>query len=130
MLKIEKLNSWYLIEDKIMFNPSEFMDNYINIMAVRWQDMNYGKASNFKIDFPWEYDKESYFFKVYEWEDWKLNYFIRFADKRIALILTPWIIEKEQFEDIDCWVFDNDYTNSILDKLEIEWERINLSTIE
>lgn len=126
-INIEKTDKWFIIESKILFTSQDCDKNYINLFDKSWNNMNYWLSDCFKIDFPWEYDKNEIFFKVYEWDEWKLNYIIKIQDKRIALIQTPWIIEKESFESIDEWLFTNDYTTIILDKLELDWNRINLS---
>lgn len=127
MIKIENLWNGYLIEDKIFFTNWEYQSDYINLAYFKWESVKFWVANRFLIDFPWEYDIDDIFFKVYEWRDNKLNYFFRLNGENVFLIQDPQIVEREENERIDCWLYLDENTEKILDKLELEWERIMIS---
>jgi len=125
MLNIKKLDNGYVIEDKL-FIWNALYENYINLFLNKGEDIIMGCEVNKKIDYPWEYEIDSIYFKVFE-IDWKLNYIIsNFKAKNLAFIQSPEILEKEEFDHIDIWLFSNPLVEEFLDKLEYEGEKIKL----
>ncbi|MEF2175764.1 MAG: hypothetical protein V3575_04805 [Candidatus Absconditabacteria bacterium] len=127
MIKIENTGTGYLIEDKILFTNGEYDGGYINLAHFKGESVKFGVANRFLIDFPGEYDIDDIFFKVYEGKENKLSYFFRLNGINIFLIQDPQIVERVENERIDCWLYLEETTEGILDKLELEGERIKLS---
>ena len=126
-MKIEKDLNWYLIEDKFYFTKEEINPANINLMQIRWEDMTYWKNDSIKIEFPWEYDTNWLFIKVYEWDDKLLNYIITNDSKKFAIIQNPKIIETTEIENISNWLYTDESTKNMLDKLELEWNKYLLT---
>jgi len=126
MINVEKLWNSYLIEWKFLFTDTEINPDYVNLIAIRWTDMNYGKNSFLKVDFPWEYDKDDFFVKAYEWDTQRLNFLIKYDWKTICLIQTPSLLEKEELPTINYWIYNDPYTATLLEKMELEGEKIQI----
>lgn len=123
MINIEKQDNGYLIENKFWFTESTPKAEYINLIAFRWEDMEYWNKDYFTVSFPWEYDKEEISIRAYEWDSKKLNFFIKFEDKNIFLVQTPNILESQDIPTVNNWIYNDPYTEKLLEKLELEWER-------
>lgn len=126
MLKIKKDEQGYMIGDNIYLSLSDTKKGKVNLLMTKGQEMNFGPA-DFKIDYPGEYDKDWLNIKVYEWDETKLNYVVRLNGKVLWIIQNRNILEKEDIQDIDYWVFTDPSTTKTLDRLEYEWERYLLS---
>lgn len=127
MIKIDNTENWFVINWKFCFTENGGKDWYINFASNIGKDMNFGRRDRFMIEYPWEYDKDWYFIKTYAWDNWKLNYIVKLNWKKVAIIQNPDIIEKEELEGVWYWVFTDPFTAKLLDKLELEWERIDLN---
>lgn len=126
MITVEKLWNWYLIENKFFFTSDEINWSYVNLTATRWKDMNYGKNTYLSIDYPGEYDKDDFFVKVYEWDTQRLNFLIKYDGKTICLIQTPGLLEKEELPTVNYWIYNDPYTATLLEKIELAWEKIQI----
>jgi hypothetical protein len=128
MVKVKKEWDNFLIWKDICFGSNEwFQDNYINLAETLWPDMSYWSKEKYIIEYPGEYDIQNIFLKVYLWNDNKLNYLIRKNKKNFVIIQSVNILENKNFEKIDCWVFTDNKFVDLLDKLELEWEKIYLN---
>lgn len=129
MIDIKKLENGFLIENKFYFTDTDehTLHKYINLRQLLWNDMNFGIKSNFIIDYPWEYDIQDISFNVYLWDENKLNYFIKYDSKYIAIIQNPKAVEKEHFQNVEYCIYTDDYTSNVLEKMEYEWESFNLN---
>lgn len=130
MVKIEKEWEWYLINGKFYLSDWFPIDWRINIYKEMWDEMIFWKRSYSIIDFPWEYEKDWYHIKVYSWKDGLLNYVIKINNKKVSIIQSIDILEKEEMEWIDIWLYDNEKVLEILEKYEYEWEKINIISWE
>jgi len=130
MIDIKSLENGFLIENKFYFTWEHTLHQYINLRKLVWPEMNYGIKSNFIIDYPWEYDIQDIFFNVYAGDENKLNYFIKFEDKKIAIIQNPKAVEKDFFENVEYCIYTEDFTQNVLDKMEYEGEAINLNQLD
>lgn len=126
MVKIEKEWKWYSINGKFYLSDWSPIDWRINIYKEMWDEMIFWKRSYSIIDFPWEYEQDWYHIKVYSWKDGLLNYIIKLNNKKVAIIQSTDILEKEEMEWIDIWLYDNEKILETLEKYEYEWAKINI----
>ncbi len=127
MLNINKIDNWYIIENIIfIWNWNWNNDNYVNLSLQRWDDIIMWCTFVKQINYPWEYDINNVYFKVFD-NNWKLNYIISNLNwKNIAYITSVEILEKEEFDNIDFWLFSDPIVEEFLNKMEYEWEKIKL----
>lgn len=126
MINIENLWEGFLIDWKIYFSKHDYNPDYINLAYTKWEAVRFWSNKNFVINFPWEYDINDVFFKVVEWKDWLLNYFFRVDKTNVFLLQDPSILESKENERIDFWLYTDESALSILDRLELDWERLPL----
>ncbi len=125
MLNIEKTENWFIVDNKFYLTNWEINNSLINLATEIWDNMNYWIKDYILINFPWEYDQEWYFIESYVWTNNKMNYVIKNSSK-IAIIQNPEIIEKQEIDWIDNWLYTDIYTEKILEKMELWWDRIHL----
>lgn len=126
MVKVQKIDDGYMIEDKMFFSQSWIKSWFINLMSDIWESIKFWKETEFKIEYPWEYDKDNIFFKVYALNDGKLNYFIKVWEIKIALIQNPKALEKEEFDSVQQCLFTSENISRELDRIEFEGEKVFL----
>ena len=125
MLNLKKVENWYILEDKV-FVWNWINKDYINLFLTRWEDIIMWCDITKKIDYPGEYDIDSIYFKVFD-IDWKLNYIItNLNGKNVAFVQSSQILEKEEFDNIDFWLFSDSLIEEFINKLEYEGEKIKL----
>ena len=129
-LDIKKTENWVLIENKFLFSPTEIEIWIINLMPIIWEEMAYDRGNLLSIDFPWEYDINWAFIKVFVWNWGKLNYLLTYEWTSFAIIQSPEVLELDEVCDMNTRMFLDESISKKLDQLEMEWKRINLSQID
>ena len=92
------------------------------------EDMRYNEWEATVIDYPGEYDVKWWSIKVIRWMNWKLNYLIQKWNKKIWIIQSPDVLELQEVDWMDTWLYIGEAIEKKFDQLEIEWEKINLET--
>jgi len=132
MIKIKKQNDIYEIGKQIAFISSwdikDCNQDKINLMPNVGVKNVMTKQKIFKINFPWEYDKNGIYIKAYE-HNWELNYAIVYDNTKLALIQSSSIIENVEIDNVDKWLFMDEKVADSLDKLEIKGKQINLTNL-
>ena len=128
-IDIKKTDNWILIENKFLFSPTEIEIWIINLMPIIWEEMAYDRGNLLSIDFPWEYDINWAFIKVFVWNWGKLNYLLTYEWTSFAIIQSPEVLELDEVCDMNTRIFLDESVSKKLDQLEMEWKRINLSQI-
>ncbi len=129
-LDIKKTENWILIENKFLFSPTKIEIWIINLMPIIWEEMAYDRGNLLSIDFPWEYDINWAFIKVFVWNWGKLNYLLTYEWTSFAIIQSPEVLELDEVCDMNTRIFLDESISKKLDQLEMEWKRINLSQID
>ena len=99
-------------------------------MPIIWEEMAYDRGNLLSIDFPWEYDINWAFIKVFVWNWGKLNYLLTYEWTSFAIIQSPEVLELDEVCDMNTRIFLDESVSKKLDQLEMEWKRINLSQID
>ena len=116
----------YLIENKFLYSFSQPNWKYINLGVVIWDDMTYDKIDYNIINFPWEYDIKWNRIICLVWKDNKLNYLVFMKQKKFWIIQSPDILESDEIQNMEYWLYTNDSVEKKIDQLELEWEKIKL----
>jgi len=123
MLKVEKIDWGFLIEEKIMFGASVPHKDYINLAVDLWEDVREWDLSYILVDYPGEYDIQNVSIHVSQNKDHKLNYMLILDWKRIWLIQSYQILDLDKFENADVWLYTDEKISSKIDQMELEWEK-------
>ena len=121
-LDIKKTENWILIENKFLFSPTEIEIWIINLMPIIWEEMAYDRGNLLSIDFPWEYDINWAFIKVFVWNWGKLNYLLTYEWTSFAIIQSPEVLELDEVCDMNTRIFLDESVSKKLDQLEMEWK--------
>ena len=116
------------IGKNIVFNPHTVISGIINLQATAGEEMAYDRGNLLSIDFPGEYDIGGSLINVYTGTNGKLNYLIVNEEGKVWIIQSPDVLELDEVAGMDTRVFFDESVNKKLDQLEMEGERINLSS--
>jgi hypothetical protein len=123
-----KQDWWFQIENELFFWYTYVHNSLINLASEMWEDMRYNEGEATVIDYPGEYDVKGWSIKVLRWMNWKLNYLIQKWNKKIWIIQSPDVLELQEVDWMDTWLYQGEAIEKKFDQLEIEWEKINLET--
>ena len=90
--------------------------------------MHYGDHDLNYIDYPGEYDLNNMFFDVSAGKWGELNYLIKDGNKSYAFAQTEDALNNEDF-NAQYWLFTNPHIAKMLDKMELDGEKIDLSQV-
>ncbi len=129
-LTIKKVDAWYIINNHIYIAKDGQKDTkYVNLALQIGPDMQYGNHDLSYIDYPGEYDVKEMFIKVFAGKAGELNYLIQDGNKSYAFIQTEDALNNDEFV-AQTRLFTNPHMAKTLDKMEMEWEKIDLTAIE
>ena len=129
-LTVKKHQNGYLIQDKVFITTDGSIEKkYINLALQTGEDMHYGNHDITYIDYPGEYDFKGIMFSVWTGKWGELNYLVKDGNKSYAFVQTEDALNDEDF-NAQYWLFSNQHISNMLDKMELEGEKINLSMIE
>jgi hypothetical protein len=123
-----KQDWWFQIENELFFWYTFTHNSLINLASEIGQDMRYNEWDATIIDYPWEYDVKGRAIKVLRWMNWKLNYLIQKWNKKIWIIQSADVLELQEVDWMDTWLYIWEAIEKKFDQLEIEWEKINLES--
>lgn len=132
-VNVQKHNDGYLLEGKFYICFGTPHKSHINLMATKGEDMRYAggedKDAPFVIDYPGEYDKDEVAIKVVEDKGGTLNYLLKYNNQMVAFVQSVQALEDEDFTNAKYWLYVDPFIAKSLDKMELEGEKIDLTTI-
>lgn len=129
-ITVKKHGTWYLVQNKIYITTDATIEKkYITLALQTGEDMHYGNHDVNYIDYPGEYDFTGILFTVQAGKWWELNYLIKDGTKTYAFVQTEDALNDEDF-NAHYWLFTNPHIAKMLDKMELEGEKIDLGQIE
>lgn len=128
-LSITQTENGTNIGSHIIFNPQTVVSGIINLKARIGEEMAYDRGNLLAIDFPGEYDIGGILIHAYVGNGDKLNFLITHDEEKFGIIQSPDVLELDEVCDMDTWIFSDEAVEKKLDQLEMEGERINLSTL-
>lgn len=126
MVNIKLESDWFLLENKVLFGPTEHNPKYINLSLDMWEDVVNQKLDYAFVNFPGEYDIDWIAIKVYSWKDKKLNYLVTLNQKKYWFIQSPKILEEDEVSDMDYRLYTDEKVENKIDQLELEWKKLKL----
>ena len=133
-VNIQKHNDGYLLEGIMYICFSKPDNKYANLMTSKGEDMRYGdeggKEATFIIDYPGEYDKDGVTIKVVEDKGGALNYLLKYNNQAVAFVQSAQALDDEDFTGAKYWLYVDPFISKTIDKMELEGEKIDLTTLE
>lgn len=125
-----RLDGGYQIEKSLFFGYAYVHNALINLASEVGEDMRYHEGEILIVDYPGEYDIKGWTIKAFVGQNQKLNYLIQGNNKKFWIIQSPDVLELEEVDRMDTWLYLWEAIEKKLDQLELEGERIDLTKLE
>lgn len=125
-----RLDGGYQIEKSLFFGYAYVHNALINLASEVGEDMRYHEGEILIVDYPGEYDIKGWTIKAFVGQNQKLNYLIQGNNKKFWIIQSPDVLELEEVDRMDTWLYLWEAIEKKLDQLELEGERIDLAKLE
>lgn len=125
-----RLDGGYQIEKTLFFGYAYVHNALINLASQVGEDMRYHEGEIIIVDYPGEYDIKGWTIKAFVGQNQKLNYLIQGNNKKFWIIQSPDVLELEEVDRMDTWLYLWEAIEKKLDQLELEGERIDLTKLE
>ena len=121
-----RIDGGFQIEKSLFFGYAYAHNGLINLASEMGADMRYNEGEICIVDYPGEYDIRGWTIKAFVGKNAKLNYLIQGNGKKFWIIQSSDVLELEEVDGMDTWLYLGESIEKKLDQLELEGERINL----
>ena len=121
-----RIDGGFQIEKSLFFGYAYAHNGLINLASEMGADMRYNEGELCIVDYPGEYDIRGRTIKAFVGQNAKLNYLIQGNGKKFWIIQSSDVLELEEVDGMDTWLYLGESIEKKLDQLELEGERINL----
>ena len=121
-----RIDGGFQIEKSLFFEYAYAHNGLINLASEMGADMRYNEGEICIVDYPGEYDIRGWTIKAFVGQNAKLNYLIQGNGKKFWIIQSSDVLELEEVDGMDTWLYLGESIEKKLDQLELEGERINL----
>ena len=121
-----RIDGGFQIEKSLFFGYAYAHNGLINLASEIGADMRYNEDEICIVDYPGEYDIRGWTIKAFVGQNAKLNYLIQGNGKKFWIIQSSDVLELEEVDGMDTWLYLGESIEKKLDQLELEGERINL----
>mgnify|MGYP001675102166 FL=1 len=121
-----RIDGGFQIERSLFFGYAYAHNGLINLASEMGADMRYNEGEICIVDYPGEYDIRGWTIKAFVGQNAKLNYLIQGNGKKFWIIQSSDVLELEEVDGMDTWLYLGESIEKKLDQLELEGERINL----
>jgi len=121
-----RIDGGFQIEKSLFFGYAYAHNGLINLASEIGADMRYNEGEICIVDYPGEYDIRGWTIKAFVGQNAKLNYLIQGNGKKFWIIQSSDVLELEEVDGMDTWLYLGESIEKKLDQLELEGERINL----
>ena len=121
-----RIDGGFQIEKSLFFGYAYAHNGLINLASEMGADMRYNEGEICIVDYPGEYDIRGWTIKAFVGQNAKLNYLIQGNRKKFWIIQSSDVLEPEEVDGMDTWLYLGESIEKKLDQLELEGERINL----
>lgn len=125
-----RLDGGYQIDKSLFFGYAYVHNALINLASEVGEDMRYHEGEILIVDYPGEYDIKGWTIKAFVGQNQKLNYLIQGNNKKFWIIQSPDVLELEEVDRMDTWLYLWEAIEKKLDQLELEGEKIDLAKLE
>lgn len=123
-----RIDGGFQIEKEFFFDYTYTHNALINLASLPWSDMRYQQSDLIIIDYPGEYDINQRSIKALLGKNNKLNYLIQGKNKKFWIIQSPDVLESDEIEEMETWLYLGEWIEKKFAQLEMEGELINLTT--
>ena len=121
-----RIDGGFQIEKSLFFGYAYAHNGLINLASEMGADMRYNEGEICIVDYPGEYDIRGWTIKAFVGQNAKLNYLIQGNGKKFWIIQSSDVLDLEEVDGMDTWLYLGESIEKKLDQLELEGERINL----
>lgn len=121
-----RIDGGFQIEKSLFFGYAYAHNGLVNLASEMGADMRYNEGEICIVDYPGEYDIRGWTIKAFVGQNAKLNYLIQGNGKKFWIIQSSDVLELEEVDGMDTWLYLGESIEKKLDQLELEGERINL----
>ena len=121
-----RIDGGFQIEKSLFFGYAYAHNGLINLASEMGADMRYNEGEICIVDYPGEYDIRGWTIKAFVGQNAKLNYLIQGNGKKFWIIQSSDVLELEEVDGMDTWLYLGESIEKKLDQLGLEGERINL----
>lgn len=121
-----RIDGGFQIGKSLFFGYAYAHNGLINLASEMGADMRYNEGEICIVDYPGEYDIRGRTIKAFVGQNAKLNYLIQGNGKKFWIIQSSDVLELEEVDGMDTWLYLGESIEKKLDQLELEGERINL----
>ena len=121
-----RIDGGFQIEKSLFFGYAYAHNGLINLASEMGADMRYNEGEICIVDYPGEYDIRGWTIKAFVGQNAKLNYLIQGNGKKFWIIQSSDVLELEEVDGMDTWLYLGESIEKKLDQRELEGERINL----
>lgn len=121
-----RIDGGFQIEKSLFFGYAYAHNGLINLASEMGADMRYNEGEICIVDYPGEYDIRGRTIKAFVGQNAKLNYLIQGNGKKFWIIQSSDVLELEEVDGMDTWLYLGESIEKKLNQLELEGERINL----
>ena len=121
-----RIDGGFQIEKSLFFGYAYAHNGLINLASEMGADMRYNEGEICIVDYPGEYDIRGWTIKAFVGQNAKLNYLIQGNGKKFWIIQSSDVLELEEVDGMDIWLYLGESIEKKLDQLELEGEKINL----
>ena len=125
-----RIDGGYQIEKELFFWYTYTHTGLINLSSELGEAMRYNEPEIIIIVYPGEYDVKFRFIKSLLLKNYKLNYLIQWKNKKFWIIQSADVLELDEVWGMDTWLYLGENIEKKFEQLEMEWDLINLETIE
>ena len=118
----------FQIENELFFWYTYTHNGLINLASQLGSEMRYQQNQTIIIDYPGEYDIQSWSIKAILGQNQKINYLIQGKNKKFWIIQSPDVLEMDEVEGMETWLYLGEGIQKKFEQLEMEGELINLET--
>jgi len=125
MLQIKPEQKYVYIGDKLVLHKGETkpLEGRINLYLKRWADTPAFVGDSLLINYPWEYDQQQIYFKVFEVGK-DLNYLIGYEGEFLAIVQNQEALEDvEEVDNMDWRIVKGDQLAKKIEELDT-WGQI------
>ena len=128
MLEIKPNDQYIQIGDKIVLHQVDASPpkGKINLYLQRWDDIPSFVGDKLIINYPWEYDQDGIYIKVFDVEG-DLNYLINYDGEFISILQNEEALESvEEVDNMDRRLVLSSQVAKKLEELDTWWEIIKI----
>lgn len=123
-----RIDGGFQIENELFFGYTYTHNSLINLSSLPGEEMKYHHSQQIIIDYPGEYDIHNWSIKALLGKNGKLNYMISGKNKKFWIIQSVDVLESDEVDNADTWLYIGDTISKKIDQLELEGTLINLET--